>query len=481
MKKLIIILLVGLTSFSVTGQEVQKYNITGGGRTEMYVEEGEKVSIKASGRVTLGLLAGTGGPTGIQGFEIYNIVKDYPHGSLIATIGDNGAWYYIGNGKTITADKSGYLKLYVNDADSENNSGGFSVECKKLSNSGRDKIDSENYSIKWGFDTGTFHLETNPVSSDGMVFFGGGFHLHALDAETGKEKWKFKTEHHQYSNPVVSNRMVFFCSKDQYVYALDIYSGREKWRFKIADESFSDLAVSDGILVFGSRDGFIYGIDINAGALKWKFESKFSFGIPILVFDGTVFLATPMYDNTIYAIDLKTGKEKWKYEPDKGITSLNVANGILFYEDADQYLHAIDLLTQKERWAFKPLSAMWIEPKIKDGKIFYLAGNLYALNMNTGQELWRRSLADQNFTINIDIGTGLVATRERLMWIQSRVERNGNSQRFLGRDLVSVDQNTGKELWKIEGQGKAIYLLSEGDDNTIYLAVNNKLLALTIK
>ena len=140
----------GQNSYSNTGKNrttsqsgVNKYTVSGGGRTEMYVKKGEKISIKASGRVTLGVFAGSGGPRGIQGFEIYSIVRDYPHGSLIAKIGDNGPWYYIGNGKTITADNSGYLKLYVNDVDSKNNSGGFAVECKKLNeNYDLDKLPS---------------------------------------------------------------------------------------------------------------------------------------------------------------------------------------------------------------------------------------------------------------------------------------------------------------------------------------------------
>ena len=111
--------------------KIERYNVSGAIRTNIYLEQGEKVNIAASGRVTFGVFAGSGGPTGIQGFEIYNIVKNYRHGSLLATIGDNGAWHYVGRGTIITADNSGYLKLYVNDLDPGNNSGSFTVECRK--------------------------------------------------------------------------------------------------------------------------------------------------------------------------------------------------------------------------------------------------------------------------------------------------------------------------------------------------------------
>ncbi|RIH62907.1 hypothetical protein D1164_22440 [Mariniphaga sediminis] len=111
--------------------KIERYNVKGAIRTNLYLERGEKVNIAATGRVTFGVFAGSGGPTGIQGFEIYNIVKNYRHGSLLATIGDNGAWHYVGRGTIITADNSGYLKLYVNDLDPSNNSGSFTVECRK--------------------------------------------------------------------------------------------------------------------------------------------------------------------------------------------------------------------------------------------------------------------------------------------------------------------------------------------------------------
>jgi len=100
--------------------------------TGIYLNKGDKINLKANGRITLGFFAGATGPEGINGFEIYNIVRNYRHGSLIATIGENGTWFYVGREATITADTSGYLKLYANDVDPGNNSGSFTINYKKF-------------------------------------------------------------------------------------------------------------------------------------------------------------------------------------------------------------------------------------------------------------------------------------------------------------------------------------------------------------
>lgn len=104
-----------------------KITINQNTNTDLYLYKGERVKIKAQGRMTYGLFAGSGGPSGIMGFNGYNIVSRFPHGSLMAKVGDDGNWQLIGSEATITADRDGYLKLYINDNEPGNNSGSFAV------------------------------------------------------------------------------------------------------------------------------------------------------------------------------------------------------------------------------------------------------------------------------------------------------------------------------------------------------------------
>ncbi|MBN2635851.1 MAG: hypothetical protein JXR61_06245 [Prolixibacteraceae bacterium] len=167
--KVLIFIILSIVSLNCSGQETYKHDIRGGGETELYLQRGDKVSINASGTVILGVFAGSGGLTGIQGFEIYSNVRDYPHGSLIAKVGENGVWHYIGNGKTITADKNGFLRIYVNDIDTKNNTGGFAVECQKI----------VNYNLTWKVETNRTLLR-KPTISEGYAFWGSdNNHLNA--------------------------------------------------------------------------------------------------------------------------------------------------------------------------------------------------------------------------------------------------------------------------------------------------------------
>lgn len=109
-----------------------KLAISSSKTTTIYLKKGEKISLTASGSISFGAFAGSGGPNGINGFEIFNLARQYRHGCLLASFGSGGSWLFVGTKATLTADVSGYLKLYVNDNDTSNNSGSFIVQYQKL-------------------------------------------------------------------------------------------------------------------------------------------------------------------------------------------------------------------------------------------------------------------------------------------------------------------------------------------------------------
>jgi hypothetical protein len=107
--------------------------LNGRGRTGVVIKRGDRITFRASGRVSFGVIAGAGGPEGINGFRGYNLIRgaDIQHGALLARIKQrnaNDAWYYIGKGRVITSSVDGTLELGVNDIDASNNRGSFTVE-----------------------------------------------------------------------------------------------------------------------------------------------------------------------------------------------------------------------------------------------------------------------------------------------------------------------------------------------------------------
>jgi hypothetical protein len=109
------------------------FQLNGRGSTGVVIKRGDRLTFRASGLVSFGAFAGSGGPKGIDGFRAYNLLRnaDIQHGAFIARIKQpnaNDGWYYIGEGRTIISDVNGTLELGVNDSDASNNRGSFTVE-----------------------------------------------------------------------------------------------------------------------------------------------------------------------------------------------------------------------------------------------------------------------------------------------------------------------------------------------------------------
>lgn len=92
------------------------------------VKKGQRIRVRASGRVALGKgrLAGAGGISTLP--DENKLMKDRPTGSLIAVIGaDNNDFIYIGESIEFTAQRDGDLFLGVNEGNLDDNSGSFNV------------------------------------------------------------------------------------------------------------------------------------------------------------------------------------------------------------------------------------------------------------------------------------------------------------------------------------------------------------------
>ncbi len=95
--------------------------------TTLNLRKGDEITFSSSGQIRLGAFAGYGTPNGIDGFTGYNRIEGFRHGSLLGRIG-NGNWFFIGESKSIIADREGQLQLMVNDDAISDNTGSFVVE-----------------------------------------------------------------------------------------------------------------------------------------------------------------------------------------------------------------------------------------------------------------------------------------------------------------------------------------------------------------
>lgn len=116
--------------------------------TGLVVGGGDRLFIRASGKVNFGPNVGAGGPEGVPFFfvgpvpvpvnPIFSLFSDTPHGGLIGRVrtagaGERDGWLFIARGGQTTAQAPGVLELNVNDSVPDDNEGAFRVEvviCK---------------------------------------------------------------------------------------------------------------------------------------------------------------------------------------------------------------------------------------------------------------------------------------------------------------------------------------------------------------
>jgi tetratricopeptide (TPR) repeat protein len=144
------ILLFAFNSQSVIAASVieKTFYVNSYVNTGIQVRRGDTIRIAASGEVTFGLIAGSGGPEGVNwcynaeydeetgetdcdDYNPYSILQDSQHGGLMYRIkspNDQNGWLFAGAGGQTVAASSGVLELNVNDNDPRNNVGKFKVD-----------------------------------------------------------------------------------------------------------------------------------------------------------------------------------------------------------------------------------------------------------------------------------------------------------------------------------------------------------------
>ena len=116
---------------------------------------------------------------------------------------------------------------------------------------------SEIWSFKGGCGLGAVGT---PAVQDGVVYFGSGQEVCAVDVASGTEQWRFATGSGVSSSPAVADGVVFVGSWDGNLYAIDAASGTEQWRSATGDRVSSSPAVADGVVFLGGGDGNHYAI-----------------------------------------------------------------------------------------------------------------------------------------------------------------------------------------------------------------------------
>jgi len=240
--------------------------------------------------------------------------------------------------------------------------------------------------------------ETNPQPIiGGLVVVGDRLYLgsadgrvYALNGTSLEKEWEFKTGGKVWSTPAIEGNTLYIGSFDKKLYALDTGDGAEKWAFETEGAIISTPLVYDDTVCFGSFDRHLYCLDTGDGSLKWKFMADSWFWAKPVIYDDTVY--APCLDGKVYILSAETGSEVvGAIDLGSPISSSPVLVGSeIVVASEEGKVFAIDtssnqlrLLTEVGEVINAPLCA-------SDETIYVYTGsqNLYALNVESGAQLW---------------------------------------------------------------------------------------------
>nr|WP_318384731.1 outer membrane protein assembly factor BamB [uncultured Enterobacter sp.] len=240
------------------------------------------------------------------------------------------------------------------------------------------------WSTSVGNGIGDFYSNLHPAYADNVVYAADRHGVvKAVNLADGKEVWSvslaeksgfLSTSPALLSGGVtVAGGHVYVGSEKAQVYALNTSDGSNAWQTKVAGEVLSRPVVSDGLVLIHTSNGQLQALNESDGAVKWTVNLD----MPSLSLRGESAPASAFGaaivggDNgRVSAVLMQQGQMIWQQR-------ISQATGA----------------TEIDR-----LSDVDTTPVVVNGVVYALAynGNLTALDLRSGQVMWKRELGSVN-------------------------------------------------------------------------------------
>lgn len=240
------------------------------------------------------------------------------------------------------------------------------------------------WDVSVGSGIGDFYSNLHPAYADSVVYAADRKGtVKAVNADDGKEVWSvnlaekdgwFSRKPALLSGGLtVSGGHVYVGSEKAQVYALDAGDGSVVWQTTAAGEVLSRPTASDGLVLVHTSNGQLQALDENSGVVKWTVNLD----MPALSLRGESAPAVA-YGAAIVGGD--NGR----------VSAVLMQQGQLIWQ---QRISQATGTTEIDR-----LSDVDTTPVIVNGVVYALAynGNLTALDLRSGQILWKRELGSVN-------------------------------------------------------------------------------------
>ncbi|HDT2082371.1 TPA: outer membrane protein assembly factor BamB [Enterobacter roggenkampii] len=310
------------------------------------------------------------------------------------------------------------------------------------------------WDVSVGNGIGDFYSNLHPAYADSVVYAADRKGtVKAVNADDGKEVWSvnlaekdgwFSRKPALLSGGLtVAGGHVYVGSEKAQVYALNSSDGSIAWQTTVAGESLSRPVVSDGLVLIHTSNGQLQALNEADGLVKWTVNLD----MPALSLRGESAPATAFGaaivggDNgRVSAVLMQQGQMIWQQ-------SISQATGS----------------TEIDR-----LSDVDTTPVIVNGVVYALAynGNLTALDLRSGQIMWKRELGSVNDFIVEGNRIYMVDQNDRLLalsteggvtlWTQSDLQHRLLTAPALYNGSLVVGDSEGYMHWIDPDNGRFV-------------------------
>ncbi|KAA3647680.1 MAG: hypothetical protein DWQ07_01470 [Chloroflexi bacterium] len=329
--------------------------------------------------------------------------------------------------------------------------------------------------------------------------------LSAPDATTeiplGNLLWKYefgKADHDVFQfyffPPRILDKIIYFPVSGRF-HAVDGQSGELMWEFDPDGDVQAHWTVNQDAIFIGSTDGYLYALDRLTGEVKWRVqinEAEETHESPNWIMPNaavdSVFVGSRSGELFAFASD--SGEEQWRFETAgrTDYTPIPISDTAFLGSSLDENLYALDAETGAELWRFKHDKA-FLFPKIYAEKVYVSGAKIYALDLVTGEELWHFGIegigfgnmllyedvllinnSSGGFLYALDRDTGQeVWSREFLSCVPFEPQATGNMFLLANEEgvLHALDMRTGQTLWDFEADDRICTAVTM-DENLIY-------------